>query len=145
MYKHFLPALFMVLITIGTSGCSYAKNSDNVISSDHSQTAESALSSNSSVLSPSSNESVSSYDFSNEEIESAKKIAEAYYKRTIWKPKSYQFDKTNSLYKEHSKEYDKDKLIVFTVTIENSEDPPRGVILVRADSNSEWKVVGEGY
>ena len=144
MYKHFLPALFIVLITIGTSGCSYAKNSNTVLSSDHS-TSESALPSNSSVLPPSSNESVSSYGFSDEEIESAKKIAEAYYKRTIWKPKSYQFDKTNSLYKEHSKEYDKDKLIVFTVTIENSEDPPRGVILVRADSNSEWKVVGEGY
>lgn len=144
MCKRLFPALFILLIILGASGCSYTKNSDNTISSGHS-TSESTLSSNSSVLSLSSNESVSPYNFTDEEIESAKKIAEAYYKRTIWEPKSYQFDKTNCLYKEHAKEYDKDKLIVFTVTIENSEDPPRGIILVRADSNSEWKVVGEGY
>lgn len=145
MYKHFLPVLFVVLITIGTSGCSSAKSSNNDISSDHSQTSASALSSNSGVLSPSSNESVSSYDFSDKEIESAQKVAKAYYKRTIWKPKSYQFDKTNCLYGDYSKKYDKDKLIVFSVTIENSEDPPRGIVLVRTNTNSDWKVVGEGY
>ncbi|MCY1713327.1 hypothetical protein [Caproiciproducens galactitolivorans] len=144
MCKRLFPALFILLIILGASGCSYTKNSDNTISSGHS-TSESTLSSNSSVLSLSSNESVSSYDFSDEEIESAKKIAEAYYKRTIWKPKSYQFDKTNCLYGDYSKKYDKDRLVVFTVTIENSEDPPRGIALVRADSNSDWKVVGEGY
>lgn len=144
MYKQFLPALFVLLIILGTSGCSYAKNSDNVISSDHS-TAESALSSNSSVLSLSSNESVSSYDFSDEEIESAKKIAEAYYKGTIWKPKSYQLDKKNYMYEKYSKKYDKDKLIVFTVIIENSEDPPQGIALVRTNTNSDWKIAGVGY
>lgn len=83
--------------------------------------------------------------FTNEEIESAKKIAEAYYKGTTWKPKSYQFDTTNRLYKQYSSKYEKDKLIVFTVAIENSEDPPRGIALTKADTNSDWKVVDEGY
>ena len=144
MCKRLFPALFILLIILGASGCSYAKNSNTVLSSDHS-TSENALSSNSSVLSLSSNESVSSYDFSDEEIESAKKIAEAYYKGTIWKPKLYQLDKKNYMYEKYSKKYDKGKLIVFTVTIENSEDPPQGIALVRTNTNSDWKIVGVGY
>ena len=133
-----------VFITIALSGCKNANDSGSAASVP-SQAVESAPSSNSSVISSSASESSGAYIFSDEEIESAENAAKEYYKGTVLKPQSFQYVAKHWLYEQHSPEYGKDNLIVFTVIIENSEKPPRAIILGRKDSNIDWKVVNEGY
>jgi hypothetical protein len=84
-------------------------------------------------------------DFTEEEIDNAKKVAEAYYKETSFIVGSIEYDITNTLYKQYSADYEKQNLITFTVKIKRSENPPRGIVLKRKDLNSNWEVLDEGY
>lgn len=83
--------------------------------------------------------------FNNDEIASAKKVAEEYYKGTTHKVESLELIKRNVLYDNYTSKYKKDSIITFSVKIKNSENPPRGIVLVRKDAGSEWKVLDEGY
>lgn len=79
--------------------------------------------------------------FNEDELKSVKEVVDDYYKDTSFKIESIEHD---SDYK-GKKKYKKSNIIKFTVTVQNSEDPPRGIILVREDSNSLWEVLSEGY
>lgn len=87
------------------------------------------------------------YNFTDKEIETAKKVAETYYSNTNYYSniKSIEYNLNTSIYDEHSSSYKKGNLITFSVYTKDTENPPREIALSRESENSNWKVINEGY
>ncbi|GEM_PF-7108019 len=83
--------------------------------------------------------------FSKDEIEKAKLVAKEYYKGTVLIVDSIELVNRNTVYDNYSSKYEKENIITFSIKIKNSENPPRGIVLIRQDSSSNWKVLDEGY
>lgn len=83
--------------------------------------------------------------FSEEEIEIAKQVVDEYYASTSFQIETIKYDLTNILYEQYITEYEVGNIITFTVKIIDSENPPRGIALGRKDTDSKWKIIGEGY
>lgn len=87
------------------------------------------------------------YNFTDNEIESAKKIAEIYYNNTNYSDtiENIKYDLNNSLYNQHSSDYEKGNLITFSVYTKDTATPPREIALARKSKDSNWEVINEGY
>lgn len=132
------------MFTLIISGCS---NGDNSSSSGEIESQQNINSKEIDLPESPTDESTSNtfVGFTDEEIESAKKVAETYYRDRLFKIIEMKFDLTNSIYKNYSSEYEESNLITFTVKIANSDNPPRQIALIRKDSDSSWEVLSEGY
>lgn len=143
MRRRLLFTILLCFSVLLSSGCKNDDTNSSIDANSKQQTDSEQI--QSSKVSTDESTSSTFTGFTDDEIESAKKEAIKYYKNTIFNIESIECDLTNSFYKTYSKEYKKGHLITFTVKIAKSDNPPREIVLIRENLNSNWKVLTEGY
>lgn len=130
MYLNKKIILFLVMCSLMLYGCTNAEKKDKNSKEISKATTNNDLD-----------------NFTDKEIEEAKKIADAYYRNTNYYDniKKIEYNLNTFLYKQHSPEYKKGNLITFLVYTKDTENPPREIALAREKEDGKWKVINEGY